>query len=275
MRLEVVQMNPTLGNIEKNKEIMIKHIREAIKKKQELIVFPELALTGYLLEELTFEVAGIPQEFYELSKEISILFGGVEESKAYFHYNSAFYLEDGELKHTHRKIYLPTYGLFDEGRYLKSGDEVRAFDTKFGRVGILICEDAWHMSNPYLLSLDGADYVFTLANSPTRNAQKSKLGPEKTWEDMLRTYSKLLSTYYIFVHRVGYEDGINFFGGSKVFSPSGEIIAQCDRFEEDVIEVKLDPKEIRRNRIMTPVRRDERRDVMERNLERIKGGRWR
>ena len=244
MKLAVAQINPTLGNVEKNKIKMITYIESAIEKGVELVVFPELSLTGYLLEELTFDVAGIPVEFYELSKKISILFGGIEESRDYYYYNSAFYLEDGKLQHTHRKIYLPTYGLFDEGRYLKSGNEVKAFDTKFGRFGILICEDAWHLSNPYLLSMDGADYV-------------------------MKTYSKLLTSFYIFAHRVGYEDGVNFFGGSRVYSPNGDILGEAKVFEEDMIVVDLDKRNLRRARINNPVMRDEKPELVVRSLEKI------
>jgi len=271
MKLAVAQINPTLGNVEKNKIKMISYIESAIKKGVELVVFPELSLTGYLLEELTFDVAGIPVEFYELSKKISILFGGIEESKDYYYYNSAFYLEDGKLQHTHRKVYLPTYGLFDEGRYLKSGNEIKAFDTKFGRFGILICEDAWHLSNPYLLSVDGADYVFTLVNSPSRGAQGAKLSPNQTWDEMMRTYSKLLTSFYIFAHRVGYEDGVNFFGGSRVYSPAGDILGEAKTFEEDMIVVDLDKRNLRRARINNPVMRDEKPELVMKSLKKIIG----
>jgi len=269
MKLAIAQINPTLGNVEKNKNKMIKFIEDAIEKDVELVVFPELALTGYLLEELTYDVAGIPTEFYELSKKISILFGGIEESKEYYYYNSAFYLEDGKLQHTHRKVYLPTYGLFDEGRYLKSGNEIKAFDTKFGRFGILVCEDAWHLSNPYLLSLDGADYVFTLVNSPSRGAQGAELTPNKTWNDMMSTYSKLLTSFYIFAHRVGYEDGVNFFGGSRVYSPTGEMLVSARPFEEEMVVANLDSRDLRRARINNPVMRDEKPEMVRRILKKI------
>jgi predicted amidohydrolase len=258
MKLAVAQINPTLGNVEKNKVKMITYIEGAIEKGVELVVFPELSLTGYLLEELTFDVAGIPV-------------GGIEESRDYYYYNSAFYLENGKLQHTHRKIYLPTYGLFDEGRYLKSGNEVKAFDTKFGRFGILICEDAWHLSNPYLLSMDGADYIFTLVNSPSRGAQGAKLSSNQTWDEMMKTYSKLLTSFYIFAHRVGYEDGVNFFGGSRVYSPNGDILGEAKGFEEDMIVVDLDKRNLRRARINNPVMRDEKPELVMRSLEKIIG----
>ncbi len=269
MKLGVAQINPVLGDIEKNKKIMVKEIEKAIELDLDLVVFPELALTGYLLEELTYEVSGIPMEFYELSKKISILFGGIEETKSYDFYNSAFYLENGKLQHTHRKIYLPTYGMFDEGRYVKSGTSLKAFDTKFGRFGILICEDAWHISNPYLLSLDGADYVFTLANSPSRGAHKEWLSPNKTWDNMMRTYSKLLTSFYIFVHRTGYEDGISFFGNSKVYLPNGELLGEAKHFEEELLIVELDKNSLRRARIENPIMRGERPELVKMILEDI------
>lgn len=269
MRIAIGQINPTLGNVEKNKEKMISYIEDAIKKDIELIVFPELALTGYLLEELTYDVAGIPIEFYELSKKISILFGGIEEDNRHYYHNAAFYLEDGKLQHTHRKVYLPTYGLFDEGRYVKAGEKIEAFDTKFGRFGILICEDAWHLSSPYLLNTDGADYVFTLANSPSRGLQKEKVSPNKTWDDMMSTYSKLLTTFYIFAHRVGYEDGVNFFGGSRVYSPNGSVLGEAKLFDEELLVVELDKRDLRRARIETPLVRDAKPRLVKEILEKI------
>ena len=139
MKAAIAQIKPTLGNLGKNLEIMLKKIDEAKEKGMEVIVFPELALSGYLLEEMVYDVCvDIPQELLEASKEISVLFGGVEKGPDNYIYNSAFYLEDGKLLHTHRKVYLPTYGMFFEGRYFREGDRFRAFDTKHGRLGVLI-----------------------------------------------------------------------------------------------------------------------------------------
>jgi len=271
MRVAIAQINPVLGNIEKNKKKMIENIEKAKGEGVDLIVFPELALSGYLLEELVFDVAGIPSEFYELSKEISILFGGVEECEDNYFYNSAFYLEDGELKFTHRKVYLPSYGLFDESRYFKAGDRIKACETKFGKIGILVCEDAWHISTGYILNQDGADYIFCLTNSPSRGAYEGseKLSIAESWEAMNKTYANLFGSYYVFAQRVGYEDGVNFWGGSEIVSPTGEVKVKAKYFEEDMIIANLTKEEVRRARIINPTMKNERFDMTIRELKRI------
>jgi predicted amidohydrolase len=117
--------------------------------------------------------------------------------------------------------------------------------------------------------MDGADYVFTLVNSPARGAQGEKLSPNKTWDEMMSTYSKLLTSFYVFAHRVGYEDGVNFFGGSRIYSPNGEILGEAKNFEEELIVVNLDKRDIRRARINNPVMRDEKPEMVKRTLKRI------
>ncbi len=276
MKIKVclAQIKPTLGNVKKNLEIMCSNIEKAIEEENNVIVFPELSLTGYLVKDMVQSIAitrkTVPQELLEYSKKIGIIFGAVEEDDEDFRfYNSAFYLEDGEVKHVHRKVYLPTYGLFDEFRYFSKGDKFRAFDTKYGRFGILICEDAFHPSSSYILNEDGCQYMFMLANSPSRGGQGDKPSNLIIWETLAKTYSSLYGMYIVFSHRVGYEDGVNFAGQSKVFSPSGEIKMQLSLFEEDFQSIVLDRAEIRRARIYTPTNKNEDIYLTIRELERI------
>lgn len=276
MKIKVclAQIKPTLGNVKKNLEIMCSNIEKAIEEENNVIVFPELSLTGYLVKDMVQSIAitrkTVPQELLEYSKKIGIIFGAVEEDDEDFRfYNSAFYLEDGEVKHVHRKVYLPTYGLFDEFRYFSKGDKFRAFDTKYGRFGILICEDAFHPSSSYILNEDGCQYMFMLANSPSRGGQGDKPSNLIIWETLAKTYSSLYGMYIVFSHRVGYEDGVNFAGQSKVFSPSGEIKIQLSLFEEDFQSIVLDRAEIRRARIYTPTNKNEDIYLTIRELERI------
>ena len=157
----LVQIKPKLGRVADNLALIQEQVEQTIAQKADLAVLPELALTGYFLKDLVPEVAltlDSPEisALRQLSRRISIAVGFVEVTADYQFYNSAAWFEDGELKHLHRKVYLPTYGLFDEQRYLGRGDRFRAFDTKFGRIGLLVCEDMWHLSAPYLLAMDGA-----------------------------------------------------------------------------------------------------------------------
>ena len=274
MNVFLAQMKPILGDTEKNLKKIVEIVEEQIGKGTEIVVFPELSLTGYLLEEMVYDVAidKVPEILLELSKKNSIIFGAVELGEDLYHYNTAFYLEDGEIKHRHRKIYLPTYGLFDEGRYFKEGDSVRAFDTKFGRVGMLICEDIFHQSNPYILGQDGAHTIFIIANSPTRLTDKG-LEIESVWESICRTTAISNGCFTVVVNRVGVEDGVNFWGGSFAISPSGDVLKKLKQFEEDGQEVSIDKKEIVKVRFASGSCKNEKIDLVLNELRRIKKSR--
>jgi predicted amidohydrolase len=276
MKLAVAQMKPTLGNVEKNIEIMKERILTAINEGRELIVFPELALSGYLLEEMVFDVCvNVPEELIELSKKISILFGGVEKGKDNYIYNSAFYLEDGEVKHIHRKVYLPTYGMFFEARYFKSGDRFRAFDTKFGRIGILICEDAWHQSSSYILSQDGADYIFCLMNNPARGFEDEGHYASKEWKAIGYLTSSMTGSYFIMANRVGCEDGVIFGGESQIVSPLGTVVAKAPCLKEHLLMADLSERDIRKARFAAPILKTENLDLTLRELQRIREEKYR
>ncbi|MGL5087955.1 MAG: nitrilase-related carbon-nitrogen hydrolase [Cetobacterium sp.] len=274
MNIFLAQTKPVLGNTEKNLYEMVKVIEKEIEKGTELVLFPELSLTGYLLEDMVYDVAisRVPEILIELSKKISIIFGAVELADDLYHYNSAFYLEDGELKYTHRKVYLPTYGLFDEGRYFKEGNNIRAFDTKFGRVGMLICEDAFHQSSSYILAQDRAHIIFTIVNSPTRLSNRG-LGISDIWESICKTISVSNSCFTVMVNRVGVEDGVNFWGGSFAINPSGDIIKKLDYFKEVGDNILIDKKEIVKVRFSSGSCKNEKIDLVLNELERIKKSR--
>ncbi|MGL4947204.1 MAG: nitrilase-related carbon-nitrogen hydrolase [Cetobacterium sp.] len=274
MNIFLAQTKPVLGNTERNLNAMVEIVEREIEKGTELVVFPELSLTGYLLEDMVYDIAiqKVPAILFELSKKISIIFGAVELADDLYHYNSAFYLEDGELKHTHRKVYLPTYGLFDEGRYFKEGDKVRAFDTKFGRVGMLICEDGFHQSNSYILAQDGAHTIFTIVNSPTRLSNKG-LEISDTWESICKTTSISNACFTVMVNRVGVEDGVDFWGGSFAVSPSGNIIKKLNYFEEDGGNVLINKKEIVKVRFASGSCKNEKIDLVLNELKRVKKSR--
>src|SRR6185369_9256604 len=163
-------------------------IEKGISEGAQLVVFPELALTGYFLKDLVPDVAlGLDapqiQRLKLLSRRISIAIGLVEVTSDYRFFNTALYLEEGEILQVHRKVYLPTYGLFDEQRYLARGEHFRAFDTRFGRVGMLICEDMWHLSAPYILAMDGATTLICLSSSPGRGISGAEgLGSAAAWQ---------------------------------------------------------------------------------------------
>ena len=169
----IAQISPRLGDLEANVDLYEERMRAARGLGADLVVFPELSVTGYFLKDMVSTVAlrlDAPevQRLAALSRNGGLVAGLVEETSDYRFYNSAVYFEDGRIVHVHRKAYLPTYGLFDEGRYLARGDRIRSFESKFGRCAMLICEDLWHPSTACIAALDGALTVLCPSASPLR-----------------------------------------------------------------------------------------------------------
>jgi predicted amidohydrolase len=271
----LAQIKPKLGCVKENLETIAQNVDRATKEGASLVVFPELALTGYFLKDLVPEVAlsvSSPEiaKLKELSKNISIAIGFVEASPEYRFYNAAIYLEDGEIKHLHRKVYLPTYGLFDEQRYLAQGNSFRAFDTRFGRMGFLLCEDMWHLPSSYILAMDGASTLLCLASSPGRGLTNDEnLSTTDAWQKLVFTTAMFLNERVLFCNRVGFEDGINFWGGSEIVDPCGASVARGKMLEEDFLIASLDEGALRRARIYSPLMRDENLFITMKELHRV------
>lgn len=276
-KLAVAQVDAAVGNIETNLKHHLEVVEQAKHEKAQLVVFPELSLTGYTLRDLAWEVALNPftdsrlSALKEASKSVTIVLGLVESAENHGIYNSAVLLEDGFVKHVHRKIYPPTYGMFEEGRYFSRGKEVAAFDSKLGRFGLLVCEDLWHMSLPYLLALDGAELIFSLTASPSRIAPGSPdMDAARVNHEQHRVYARLLSSYLVFSNRVGYEDGVNFWGGSAVINPGGGMVSTAKLFESDLILAEIDSLEVQRARRFSRHFLDEDPSLVEQTLKRIR-----
>jgi predicted amidohydrolase len=273
VRLE--QMAPGLADVSRNLDAMLEACAGAASDGCDLIVFPELALTGYALRDLVPECA-IPRDAPEMealrkaSREISIAFGFAEATAEHDCFNSAAYLEGGDLVHVHRKLQLPTYGLFEEGRYFASGNHVRAFDTRFGLLAMLVCDDAWHLPLPYLAALDGAQAVLFLASSPTRGVgAEGKAQNTDGWEQLLETYAMSLTVFVAFANRSGFEDGVGFWGGSALVTPEGRVAVKGAYHETDRPTGTMDLDLVRQVRVDNPMLRDERIPLVISELERI------
>jgi NAD+ synthase (glutamine-hydrolysing) len=278
-KLGLAQINPKLGDVAANLDLHLRVIEEAAENGVELLIFPELSLTGYRLHDLAFNVALQPTykdavfaRLLDASRNVDMVVGFVEADRRQKFYISAAYLSGGEVAYVHRKVYLPTYGMFDEGRYFAEGDAVRAFDTRFGRVGILICEDFWHVSTPYLLWLDGADLLILTSASPGRGvATEQKIGSAQWVEHINQAYASMFTNFVIHANRTGFEDGVTFWGGSTVYDPEGYKVAQGPYYEEALVTARLDLNQLRRTRIRLPLLRDERVQLTMRELARIMG----
>ncbi|HEY3397338.1 MAG TPA: nitrilase-related carbon-nitrogen hydrolase [Armatimonadota bacterium] len=270
----LVQFNPRLGGVTHNLERHLALIQEAAAAGRDLVIFPELSLTGYYLRDLAPEVSlsldSAPlRALAEASRHISVVVGFVEETPSSDLYCSAAFFSGGELRHLHRKVYLPTYGMFDEGRYLSAGASLETFPTPWGPMGLLICEDLWHPSAPFVLSRRGMDFLISINASPLRGVEPGGPAIATAYQQMVGTYANLFQCFVLFCNRVGVEDGVTFWGGSRAVSPLTGELAVAPLLEETHLDVDLDREHLRMSRVASPLLADERLDLTLRALEKI------
>ena len=278
LRVALAQIAPTLGRFDENLARHHALIEEARDRGAGLVVFPELGLTGYLLQDLAAEVA-IRLDDARLAglaaatKDLSVVVSFVEESGDHRLFIAAALLEDGRLRHVHRKLFLPTYGLFDERRFFAAGDLLRATPSRLGvGVGLAVCEDFWHLTVPQLLALDGAQILINVSSSPGRDLAATNevgLGTATSWRTLMRTYAQLTTSVVVFCNRVGVDESISFWGGSEVIAPSGQPLFSAPMFEEGLFTVAVPIADLRRERLALPLLRDERPELQVRELSRI------
>jgi NAD+ synthase (glutamine-hydrolysing) len=250
--------------------------RGAAGARARLVVFPELSLTGYRLQDLVPEVAirldgpGPLRPLLEMSRRIAMVVGLVEESEGHAYYNSAVYLEGGRIRHVHRKVHLPTYGMFEEGRHFAPGDSLAAFRARAGRFGMLVCEDLWHPAGAMILAQDGADVLLVPANGPAQ-AVGGATGPrnDEIWRNLVTITAQMQTVFVVLANRVGVEDGIAFFGGSMLVDPLGRVQAQASLGREDLLVCDIDRTVLRRARTFYPLLRDERLALLQREIGRL------
>jgi NAD+ synthase (glutamine-hydrolysing) len=280
LTLALAQINTRLGDTKANLEKHLALIKDARSSGADLLLFPELSLTGYVLQDLVSSVATLSEaddptfrSLLKESRDLDLVIGFVDEDARHRFYISSAYLSKCEIIHIHHKVYLPTYGLFDEGRFFAPGDHIRAFDTRFGRLGMLICEDFWHASPPYLLWQDGADLLLLSSASPGRGLTgDSKLESSAWVEHINQAYASLFTIFVAHANRTGFEDGLNFWGGSTVFDPDGKLLVQAPFFEESLTFCEIDMNQLHRTRSRLPLLRDERSELVEQELKRIRHG---
>jgi len=277
----LAQIAPRLGEVDANLELAAGWLRRAADEGAQLTVLPELALTGYLLSDLVPEVA-MPADdprLAQLSRQapgMLVAVGFVEETGDHRFANSAALLRDGELIGLHRKVYLPTYGLFDEGRFTRPGDRIRtvAVGEPLGRIGLSVCEDLWHASLPMLQALGGATLLVNVAAGPAR-APGSAAGLRAIggWHRMQDTYALLGTVGVAFCNRVGNEEGLTFWGGSRLLGADGSVLAEGPLYEEALVVGALETDDLRMQRYSLPLLADERLELVRRELDRLIGER--
>jgi predicted amidohydrolase len=280
LRVALAQVAPVLGDRQRNVEMHLEQIGVAARQQADLIVFPELSLTGYFVRDMVPDLALTPtapeiRGILEAAGKMAVVLGFVEESPRHRFYNAVLYAEGGRVVHVHRKVYLPTYGLFDEQRYFAAGERFEAFDTaRFGRMGILTCEDFWHLSAASIMQAEEVDVLVCPSNSPGRGVDGPTVRTAETYEHLAKAYAQLLGAVVVVVNRVGFEDGLCFWGGSSATGPDGRTLAQAPMLDESLTMAAFDTAELRRQRLITPLARDERLLLTIEELQRIKRRRY-
>lgn len=270
------QVSPSLGDLEANFALHHAQLDAARAAGAQLAVFPELSLTGYSLKDLTQEVAlklDDPrlQDLWSRSTDCSFLIGLVEESRDHQFFNSMVFAEGGKVQAVHRKVHLPDYGIFEEGRYFAKGDGFYAFDSRLGRFGIIICEDLWHPTSAWLHYLQGIDALLVPAASPARGiaVEGSEMGSQRLWRTLLAAQTIHFQCWALYCNRVGFEDGAMFWGGSLVMNPFGHAVAEAKGEVEEMLLHRMDADAVRRARVFSPLRRDAQPETIRRQLAQL------
>ncbi|MHB1545242.1 MAG: nitrilase-related carbon-nitrogen hydrolase [bacterium] len=281
MKIFLAQTNPKVGDLKKNIENHIEIISAAKDKEANLVIFPELSLTGYFLKDSVYDMginiytdeSAVLRDIYKITKDldISVIAGFVEKDPDFNFYNSTFCISKGGLINVHRKVYLPTYGMFEELRYFKPGNVFGVFDLDGVKVSVLTCEDAWHLSSSYIAVNKGAHIIIINSASPARGitAGLNKFNSMNMWEELLSVIAFYYKSYVLYVNRVGFEDGIGFSGGSCIFNPSGEMESKLDYLEEGEILTEINLDLLNNERFKTPLIRDENLNLTLKEIEGI------
>src|SRR3954447_22682356 len=267
VRVALAQGDCALGDVAENIRRVRQALAQATAESADLVVFPELALSGYSLGRVAEDVSRAveDEEIAGLVADAGTAFVlGFAEAGRLHTYNSALYAEGGRVHHVHRKLYLPTYDIWEERKHFTPGAAMRAFDTRFGRMAILLCADAWQPALAVLAVQDGARVLIEPADRTVRRGDIVE-----QWHNIARFYAGTLQSYVVFVSRVGVEPGLRFWGGSHVYGPEGELVAEAPRDEPALVTADLDLASVRRVRRAMPLLKEARLGLLSREVERL------
>ncbi|WP_026197432.1 nitrilase-related carbon-nitrogen hydrolase [Sciscionella marina] len=272
MRVGIAQVDCHLGDVAANLETAERIVRRAAERDADVVVFPELSLHGYSLGALDREMS-VPVTDPRLAKLSThgpdVLLGLHEDGRLRL-YNAASYFSDGELLHTHRKLYLPNYRDWEERKHFSPGQSLRAFDTAHARAATLICNDAWQSVLPWLAAQDGAEVLFVPTNSASGLAPGA-IDTTVYWRDLLLAIARLQQCWVVFVNRVGVEGNARFWGGSRVLDPWGDVHAEIPGDTAELLVAELDVSAVRRRRREMPLVQESRFGLVSREVNRLLG----
>ena len=241
LRLRVEQMACAAGDPGVNLARIARAQADAARDGVDLLVTPELSVTGYDVRDRVHALAAPESDrpFPALAEGPDVVVGAIERDAGFVPYNVGLHLRGGDVLHRHRKVYLPTYGMFDEGRYFGRGDRVRAYDAGGGwRIGLLVCEDLWHPALAWLLAADGAHLLVVQSGAAGRGAYRG--GPSggrfaswAAWEHLAIAAAVSYGVYVALANQAGADGPLVYAGGSLIVAPGGEVLARGTDFGED------------------------------------------
>jgi predicted amidohydrolase len=274
MRITLAQVDCVLGDVEANLKRAERAVVGAVDEGSELIVFPELHLTGYSIgrvdDDLSMHADDLRlRRLAARAGTAGVVTGFVEDGPGVHTYNTAAYFQDRALVHVHRKLYLPTYTTFEERKFFTPGPSMRAFTgAEHTRMAILVCNDAWQPQLAFIATQDGARVLFVPASS-AQSQFPERYDSRTYWRDITRFYARMFQVFVVFVNRVGVEDDLHFWGGSHVVDPWGEVVAEAPEDVEHLLTVDIDLKDVRRRRRDIPLVKEARLGLINREVERL------
>ena len=269
MRIALAQIDVKLGDVPGNLARAAEQIDAAVADGAGLVVFPELALSGFALGAATGEtrLAADDDRLLALGRRGAEVVIGFHELGPHGRpYNSSVWLGASGARHLQRKLYLPNYGPFEERKHALPGQGVRAFETPLGRAAMLVCADAWQPVIPWLAAQDGARVLVVIANSADG---AGRIDIRASWDDLLRATARLLQVTVVYVNRVGDEQGSRFRGGSHILDPWGGIVAQAPEWNEALVACEVDLAAVDEARGEMPLVREARLDLVAREVARL------
>jgi predicted amidohydrolase len=267
-RVAIIQTKPQKGRYEHNLAALGEAFAQIVSpgSAPDLIVLPEAALTGYFLEGAVYELARSAEQFaadlagawHRSGGQRADIAAGFFENAAGTYHNSAIYVScEGEthrIRHVHRKMFLPTYGVFDEERFLSRGRRLSVFDTQFGKTAILICEDVWHALVPTIAAVKGARLLIVVSAAPGRGIEEhDELGSITRWKEILHTTAAEHGVYIVYAGLAGFEGGKGMTGSSRIIDPRGRTIVEAPALDAAIVRAEIDMREVDLARAMLPL----------------------
>ncbi len=274
MKIRAIQFSPTLGDVARNMDVIAAHVARAVRDGRQLVVFPELSTSGYHLKDIAADAALRPggdewQRLEKLSRRIDIIVGAPLEEDPGIIFNTALYFSRGRWRHTHRKVQLPNYGMFEEAMIFKPGEGLHVLRIGTFTAGILICREILFPMLAYLYFLQKTDLLIGISNSPQRGIGKDGITSFQLWETMGYVYSQFYQQNYLFVNRVGFEDGIGFGGGSFFARAGRGIVQKAAYVDAGILDAEVRPSDVRRARLASSYLRDDQPELVLKELRRI------